>query len=219
MSLGSGGLGGGWGLKPPTENPPAVSWGARAIYNGSTVDLLWDRQSAEGSEEHREALSYWLDTYALPELREDVRKRFLAGNSDETRVIRSHGFECHYSPRCSHGYLYIGAWSSVPAAEVVKPPARVLWTSPNGQWVVEHVPERDAVNLVSWAEGGAKGRRMLVTREWGGELNYLECVAAVVNVPVYVKRKLDTLVGGKPELKKTKKLKRTLPRRAAGSRY
>jgi hypothetical protein len=185
-----------------------VSWGARAIYNGSTVDLLWDRQSAEGSEEHREALLFWLDTYALPELREDVRKRFLAGNSDETRIIRSHGFECHYSPRCSHGYLYIGAWSVVPAAEVVKPPARVLWTSPNGQWMVESSTERDSVLLVSWAGGGSKGQRLPITRAWGGKLEYGACEVARVEVPAYVKKKLDALVGGKPEPEPKKKSNR-----------
>ncbi len=193
-----------WGLKPPPEVSPPVSWGARAIYNGQTVDLLWDRMGTSGADEGpaREALLYWIDMYALPALREDIVKRYLPTNADETRVVASHGFTCSYSPRSSCGYLYIGAWPTVAEADIVKPPARVLWRSPNGQWEVERSTETDTVNLVSWADGGAKGRRLQVERRMSGALDYSACEAALVSVPAYVKRKLDTLVTGKPEPKK-----------------
>lgn len=99
-----------WGIQPP--NAGVCWWGARAIYQGRSIDLLRDRQQmACGSLEEREGLASWLDRKALPELSARAARHDLPEpSSAETVVIQSEGFCLHASPRASFGYLYLGAW-------------------------------------------------------------------------------------------------------------
>ena len=99
----------GWGIKAPEG--VATHWGARAIYKAPTgIDLLWDRQSMDGLQADREALSKWINKTGLPGLKKLLKKEYLA--SDEMREVefREGGYVIKANPRSSHGYLYLGAW-------------------------------------------------------------------------------------------------------------
>ena len=107
-----------WGLTPPTN--VTYAWGARAIYQNGTIDLLWDRQSMSGtcSEEERKELAAWLDDKALLYLRSLCRYgNGPDGSSAEVVEVRGDGFTLLASPRKSYGYLYLGAWPDDSSTE------------------------------------------------------------------------------------------------------
>jgi hypothetical protein len=96
-----------------TEDKFKAWWGARAIFTNRFVDLLHDRQSWEGEEKEKKALEKWLNKTGLPKIRKlasslDTRDHEEVRFEDDKHVIVA-------NPRASYGYLYIGAWSKVPA--------------------------------------------------------------------------------------------------------
>lgn len=98
-----------WGLADSSD-PTIPSWGARAIYQNSYIDILYDRQSLiGGSESDRIKLGDWLNKIGLPALRKLVVTENLY--SDERRFIRFEqgGYYIEANPNKSYGYLYIGA--------------------------------------------------------------------------------------------------------------
>lgn len=100
---------GSWGI--PAPEGAKVSWGARAIYTAPTgIDLLWDRQSMDGLEEDRAALSKWINKTGLPGLKKVLKSDYLASDENREVEFKGGGYVIRANPRASHGYLYIGAW-------------------------------------------------------------------------------------------------------------
>lgn len=90
-----------WGIQPPAGIDAA--WGARAIFRGGLVDLVWDRQ-AGGDEDLRE----WLNMRGIPQMRRLVAD---VGSSEDREVRWTEGaYTIIANPRASYGYLYLGAW-------------------------------------------------------------------------------------------------------------
>jgi hypothetical protein len=59
-----------FGIRLATVGPV---WGARAIDDNGDLDLVWDRQQADGGEpDERKALIAWLNGYALERLKREV---------------------------------------------------------------------------------------------------------------------------------------------------
>lgn len=109
-----------WGRPVPKEmtGKIAATWGARAIYTGQQIDLLYDRQSWTPSPDDpdakpeqaadRERLSSWINHKGLPFLRKEAKRLY----TDESRVVSldDGAFHIEASPQASYGYLYIRAW-------------------------------------------------------------------------------------------------------------
>lgn len=138
-----------FGLQPPTE--ARFAWGARAIYEsngqgGLQVSLLWDRQSAFGSESERALLTRVVDTWAMPMLRHLASKRALGEPYDRVPFEhRDGGWLIMANPNASHGYLYLCvAWvgEGEPAApatfkapkEAKRPARRRTTLLPRSRW-------------------------------------------------------------------------------------
>jgi hypothetical protein len=115
----------------PFELPNVRYWGARAIYQKYNIDLLHDRQSFQG--EHSDSFMQWLNGYALPWLRDEVKRLWLS--TDDPRVIKLWQFkyELNACTNSSYGYLYIGAIEHVQAPA---PPYRNSATGKDEQVVV-----------------------------------------------------------------------------------
>lgn len=97
-----------WGIQPPEGTDTA--WGARAIFRGGVVDLVWDRQ-AGGDADLRE----WLNARGIPQMRRMVAD---VGGSEDREVRWTEGaYTIVANPRGSYGYLYLGAWREGPRAE------------------------------------------------------------------------------------------------------
>ncbi len=95
-----------FGRKAPESAPCA--WGARAIYgqsNGYTIDLLPDRKSVRGNDAQRAAMYAFLDTYALPRLREEYPR-----SENDLMMFVVDGWHVEASTHNNSGYLYIGCW-------------------------------------------------------------------------------------------------------------
>ena len=86
-------------------------WGARAIYKNGEIDLLSDRQSGTDTEDSPALQEFmlWLNGYALPWLRREVKKLNLATNDPKEIVLHQFKYELRASTNGSCGYLYIGA--------------------------------------------------------------------------------------------------------------
>lgn len=97
-----------WGISPQFEK--AIAWGARAIYNRpGEVDLLWDRQSAQGgTEEQRKELGKWLNEYGISEIKKMTKEEYLEPREDRYVSRQLHGWNIIINPRASYGYLLIG---------------------------------------------------------------------------------------------------------------
>lgn len=95
-----------WGLQPPEDIKAA--WGARAIHTKRGFDLLFDRQSAEGSPS--QDLVRWLNTKGLDAMRE--RARSMSGAKDELVEMTSEcgRFRMDANTNGSYGYVYLVAW-------------------------------------------------------------------------------------------------------------
>jgi hypothetical protein len=93
------------------DTPRERYWGARAIYKNGTIDLLSDRQSFDSSSAGPEtdAFVLWLNVYALPWLRAEVKRLDLATNDPQMIVLSQFKYELRASTNASYGYLYIGA--------------------------------------------------------------------------------------------------------------
>lgn len=91
--------------------PQERYWGARAIYNIGNIDLLADRQSMTVLNSSAEQNSFveWINGYALPWLRAEVKRINLASNDPQEIVLSQFKYELRASTNSSHGYLYIGA--------------------------------------------------------------------------------------------------------------
>jgi len=117
----------GWGRPVPTEmqDKIAATWGARAIYTGQQIDLLYDRQSwhvtgfspedadpssprYEGRRAGMRPLMDWVNKIGLPFLRKESKRLY----TDESRVVTldDGSFHIEASPQASYGYLYIRSW-------------------------------------------------------------------------------------------------------------
>lgn len=81
-------------------------WGARAIYQNCTIDLLADRQSGSNVDE---SFLKWLNSHALPWLRAKVKEIGLAYNDPQLIVLKQFKYELRACTNASYGYLYIGA--------------------------------------------------------------------------------------------------------------
>lgn len=103
-----------FGRQPPKGTK--VAWGARAIFKpisrNPMIDILWDRQSAFGEKEDREALVEWVRTVGLTWLEETIGEKasFALTRSHEVFHYEDGGYVIEASPQGSGGYLYIGAW-------------------------------------------------------------------------------------------------------------
>ena len=86
-------------------------WGARAIYKVGDIDLLGDRQTCSDKEDSPALKEFllWLNGYALPWLRREVKKLNLATNDPKEIVLHQFKYELRASTNGSYGYLYIGA--------------------------------------------------------------------------------------------------------------
>ena len=106
--------------RKPADGYQGPWWGARAIYQGTIIDLLADRQSAVGSDEERAELELWLNGTrrgktpavkgALVELRERVKVERPSTREAAVLVVERGGFRLEASPQRSYGYMYLGAW-------------------------------------------------------------------------------------------------------------
>lgn len=103
-----------FGRKAP-DGTVGARWGARAIYdNRCTVDVVGNRQGCEGgTEEERDALVQWINTYALGAMRKLVAAERLETSSRAVVKVERDGFRMEASPNGSYGYLYLGAWKAV----------------------------------------------------------------------------------------------------------
>lgn len=106
-----------FGRQAPATAP--VAWGARAIYGrDGYIDLLPDRQQGIGVLEARLLLSAFLNTYALPRLREEYPR-----SENDLLMFEHDGWHLEASTHNNSGYLYIGAWpvgAEVPTVESAK---------------------------------------------------------------------------------------------------
>jgi hypothetical protein len=98
-----------FGRKPPSAGYSGPWWGARAIYQGTIIDLLADRQSTVGTADERDALERWLKG-AIAEMREKVKAERPSTREATVLVIERDGYRLEASPQRSYGYLYLGAW-------------------------------------------------------------------------------------------------------------
>ena len=95
----------------PIEGEHEAYWGARAIYRGYpdyVMELLWDRQSAEGVQDQPE-FGKWLDDTGLPWLRKRLKEAGLGSDSRDVLSFAEGNYRIQASPNGSYGYLYIGA--------------------------------------------------------------------------------------------------------------
>ena len=102
-----------WGIYPDT--PVRCMWGARAIFRGGEVDLVWDRQSMICPVEDRESF------IAVVESMLDIVRRYarnMGQDSDEKDVFTFRGVTVQWSPQRSYGYLYIGVSTDGPLPEL-----------------------------------------------------------------------------------------------------
>jgi hypothetical protein len=115
-----------WGL-PTTDPQASYCWGARAIYRLNyeevTIDIPWDRQAWDGehSKETRLALSTWINSKAMNQLKKKLSKLGIGGSSEELISIEGDGFRLSASPKASHGYLYLVAEPCLSATECLVP--------------------------------------------------------------------------------------------------
>ena len=91
-----------------------VSWGARAIYQGSkddfSIDLLWDRQQMDGGDEKsRKKLCDWVNKVGLKKLKKLLKSEYICPEDEAVVEIEDAGADNSASPNRSYGYLYIGA--------------------------------------------------------------------------------------------------------------
>lgn len=92
----------GWGIQAPEG--ASTAWGARAIFRGGAVDIVWDRQGGSPDAD----LLAWLNARGLPQLRRLVAD---VGGSEDREVRWTEGpYTVVANPRGSYGYLYLGAW-------------------------------------------------------------------------------------------------------------
>lgn len=134
-------LKGAFGLWQECPEDATVAWGARAILRDGFVDLLWDRQSAEGSDEGTRKVFCERVNKVLPVVRAKVKElcsawRGMRPNEQEVFVLyEDDGIVVKGDTRASYGYLYLvayakpgdAAWDSVckaPAPKVPKPVKR-----------------------------------------------------------------------------------------------
>lgn len=130
-----------WGGFPPSPTA-RIAWGARAIFNlladpvrdrrgrlvryqsRADLDIPYDRQEmqvAEGvgeCEPERRALVTWINDVGLPKIRTLIEEGDV--NTGSPKIV-AHASPCgRYqitaSPRASHGYLYIVAWTEEVAS-------------------------------------------------------------------------------------------------------
>ena len=97
------------------------AWGARAILQGTFIDLLPDRQDIAGG--RHEPLGEWLNTVGLPWLRAHVERDRPAQDSRVAHVDGTYAI----AARPAGGYLYIVAYE---VAEGTVPPEVETPTSP-----------------------------------------------------------------------------------------
>lgn len=108
-----------FGMNIPTDltngRTPLRYWGARAIFQRGTVDIVHDRQTYTGPDSDKalaspefKALSFiwWLDHTGLPWLRAEAKK--LSSDSNKVIHLAERRFLLAASPQSSYGYLYIG---------------------------------------------------------------------------------------------------------------
>jgi hypothetical protein len=115
-----------FGLQPPAAAIRA--WGARAILQGTYIDLLHDRQDVAG--ERNNYFEGWLNTVGLPWLRNHVERIGLRG-SEYQRVAHVDGrYAIAANTNSSYGYLYIVAYEvadgEVPDEVDTPTPAKVV---------------------------------------------------------------------------------------------
>lgn len=102
----------GWGYKSDAIEAPAL-WGARAIFTGRKVDILWDRQDMIGETKDRTALSLALNGRGANGGALDAFRRLVEAGEVETEDGGSttdlKGVRFYCGERRSGGYLYITA--------------------------------------------------------------------------------------------------------------
>jgi hypothetical protein len=92
------------------SGPRERYWGARAIYKTGQIELLVDRQTTEASLcPETTSFMLWLNGYALPWLRAEVKRLHLAPDDPQEIMLNQFKYELRASTNRSHGYLYIGA--------------------------------------------------------------------------------------------------------------
>ena len=85
--------------------------GIRAIYNGNSIDIVPDRVSWIGSDEHRNELRALLTDEQWDYLTDLAKKRtFGQVNSDKVTSYERDGLNVIGSPQASCGYLYLSFW-------------------------------------------------------------------------------------------------------------
>jgi hypothetical protein len=91
----------GWGIQPPEGVDHA--WGARAIFRGGIIDIVWDRQGGGDDD-----LRAWLNARGIPQIRRMVAD---VGYGEDREVRWTEGaYTIVANPKSSYGYLYLGAW-------------------------------------------------------------------------------------------------------------
>lgn len=134
-------------------------WGARAILQRGTIDLLPDRQTFRAPEQDQKldrrdfanlSLVHWINTKALPWLREEAKK--LSGSSNKVIQFSEGRFLIAASPQSSYGYLYIGAVEfAIPEGryDLAELPTDKQWT---GQFTPQ-LGQRVKINFNGFGEG------------------------------------------------------------------
>ncbi|MDH5523067.1 MAG: type IV toxin-antitoxin system YeeU family antitoxin [Desulfobulbaceae bacterium] len=90
-----------------------VAWGARAILNNGSIDILWDRQSARTpNKETAEAFNRVLNKEVLPVVRKRVKELCnsceMSGSENKLFTLyHKHGITVYGNTNGSHGYLYL----------------------------------------------------------------------------------------------------------------
>lgn len=94
-----------WGLMKeiPDSWGVVAAWGARAIATGKELDFPYDRVSRAGAFNGNTGFQDFLK-------RNVPWKESFAGDDDELRTITEGNYTLMYSPRGSHGYLYLTAY-------------------------------------------------------------------------------------------------------------
>ena len=93
-----------WGLQTPVQ----PRFGARAIVDRGSVNLLWDRSGVYG-----EADELWLTEIdrVLPHFIDQLSIMFKRGelltDQDKLVTLEQAGWVCLANPRASYGYLYL----------------------------------------------------------------------------------------------------------------
>lgn len=96
-----------WGLQIPETNVKQI-YGARAIYDGKTLDFVGDRQAYEKENDTSESIFNWINKTFVPAL---LKKRYQT-NSNETFTLSERNFTGIASPNGSYGYMYITCYES-----------------------------------------------------------------------------------------------------------